>query len=398
MVLETYKKIKEIHKNNQIAIFVPDYKYNLNFLKNISHSDDIEVISNHEPFFSNNKYLNFIVRQCFGIIDFIKAITSKKKGEGWTYHTKIFKEFNRSDTILQIAGISFTENFGTLSAFHWMYTMLVAKYLRKQYYCLPQSLGPSDSKLITLFAKIGLNTVTHIMPRGRVSEKFVNNLHLKHKNVTFIPDLAFSYENPNISDDAKIYMRYNLSNEKRYMAVIFNSHLYFWIGRPIIDLIAKEIDSLVLKHGYTVLLIAHEVNDGDQKDDRYVNRLIYEGCTKKESVIQINEDLRANEVKSLIKICEFTICARFHGMISSLKVGVIPVIIGWADKYFEIMELFNLGHLVIDYHQITQNSLNGKINYVLDNNEELKHQISKNITQFENGSEYMKQIIVAYGK
>jgi len=336
--------------------------------------------------------------QYFTIVDFLKAFTAGKSGEVRTFHTKLFAEFNRSDAILQIAGISFTENFGILSAYQWMFTMLAAKYLGKQYYCLPQSFGPSNSKFITIFAKIGLNAVTYIMPRGKKSQFFLKNLQLRHQNISFIPDLAFSYENPKISADEKIYSQYNLSTDKKYFAVIFNSHLLSWVGTPIIDLIAEEIDFLILKHGFNVLLVAHEVNEAGRIDDRYVNQLIYKKSNQKANIILINEDLRANEVKSLIKICEFTICARFHGMISSLKVGVVPVIIGWADKYFEIMELFNLEHLVVDYHHINQMILNEKIDSVLNNNSELKHQIFEKNSQFESGSELMKQIIVDHGK
>jgi len=88
----------------------------------------------------------------------------------------------------------------------------------------------------------------------------------------------------------------------------------------------------------------------------------------KVNILNIQEDLRANEIKSLLKRCDFTLCSRFHGMVSSLKVGIVPIVIGWSNKYFEIMKLFNLEDLVMDYSQSSAKVIEEKISYVRSNN------------------------------
>jgi polysaccharide pyruvyl transferase WcaK-like protein len=396
MILETYNKIKEIDPANSIYLSVSDFEYNTKVLKKMSESPEIWVLQQKEPVMVHNKYLNFGLKKSLSCFDFMKAIfyrVTKRNSNNHVFYTNSYKEINGADIIIQIAGISFTDNFGVLSAFFWAKQMIVANLLGKKYYCMPQSFGPSNNPLIRVCAKIGLENVTHIMPRGKKSVKFIQRLHLKNHNITFVPDLAFSYENPNILDDEKIYHQFGLSKEKNYFCVLFNSHLYKWKETEIINLVACEIDQLISIYNYNVILIAHEIDEIHPIDDRYMNTLIFARCQHKDKIIVINEDLRANEIKSLIKLCDFTVCSRFHGMISSLKVGVPPIVIGWADKYFEIMELFDLEYLVLDYRVISIDMLHEKIEQVIQHKGELKRGINQRMPDYEKSSEFVKKIL-----
>lgn len=396
MILETYKKIKEIDPANQVSLLVLDVEYNINLLKRLPVSADIHVIEAKKSILVQNEYINFILNMILLCYDHLLANYYKvinQNSDKRNFKTNLWKTINNIDIIIQVPGISFTDNFDILTAIYWAQQMIMAKLIGKKYYCMPQSFGPSRSLLITLCAKIGLENVTHIMPRGNKSVEFIEGLHLKNQNITFVPDLAFSFENPGSQEDEIIYQRFEISKKRKYIGVIFNSHLFHWKKTTIIDMVSNEIDRLISTYNYDVILIAHEVNDENRIDDRFMNTLIFERCTKKDKILVINEDLRANEIKSLIKLCDFTICSRFHGMISSLKVGVIPIVIGWADKYFEIMELFDLEYLVLDYNDITIKALHEKIEQVIQNKSEIKNIIDHRISQYEKGSDIIKEII-----
>ena len=161
-----------------------------------------------------------------------------------------------------------------------------------------------------------------------------------------------------------------------------------------VRMISTIIDNMIESYGYTVILIAHEVNDKNRVDDRYINNVIFDHCKNKSNLLNVQDDLRANEIKSLLKCCDFTLCSRFHGMVSSLKVGVVPIVIGWADKYFEIMKLFDLEDLVVDYSRSSIEDIEERISYVISHNSELKEQIQSFLPQYENSSEIMKGIVV----
>jgi len=395
MVFEACKKIKEINEDNEISMATVNFHYDLNFLKKVKNPYNINVLdlsSRH----SSNRYINFILNHAYSLYDLVVALLNNKLLKylnlKLNYKEKLTKYIDNTDIIIQIAGISFTENFGIFSAMNWTKQMLLARIMNKKYFCLPQSYGPSG-KLIKFFAKIGLNQVTYIMARGKKSIDYLNSLNLKNKNIAFVPDLAFSYEDPTEHEDDKIYKRFGIDASKKYVGIILNAHLYNWKGEQIIKLFSKIVDFLIDNFNYNVILIAHEVNEDNAIDDRFINSLIYDNSVNMRNILNITDELRANEIKSIIKRCDFTICSRFHGMISSLKMGVPPLIIGWADKYHEIMELFNLESLVMDYRSINENEIINKIKFLLDNKSNMVDKIHQNLNKYKNSSEIMKKII-----
>jgi len=398
MVFETYKKIMEIDPDNKVSLLSVNPEYDTSFINKVPESIDIEILDGLSPRFVKNRYLNFGVTKLIKVRDLLSMVLNRvflrHSNRRIGYKSPQFKHIAACDCVLQIAGISFSKDFGRSSAFGWAEQMLITRIMGRKYFCMPQSIGPSDDWFINFCAKCGLNNVTYIMPRGDKSVEYLKKLNLQNSRVQFVPDLAFAFDNPCEEEDQKIYSRYGLDRTKKYVAVVFNTHLYNWGGMSMVRMLSTIIDNMIESYGYTVMLIAHEVNDKSRVDDRYVNNIIFDLCKNKSDLLNIQDDLRANEIKSLLKCCDFTLCSRFHGMISSLKVGVVPIVIGWADKYFEIMKLFNLEDLVVDYSQGSVKDIEDKISYVMSHNPELKEQIQSFLPHYENSSEIMKKIII----
>lgn len=398
MVFETYKKIMEFDPDNKVSLLSSNPDYDTSFINKVSEPINIEVFDRSLPRFVKNRYLNFGISKLFTVRDILSTVLNRvflrHFNRQISYRSPLFKHIDACDCVLQIAGISFSKDFGRSSALGWVEQMLIARIMEKKYFCMPQSIGPSDDWFINLSAKCGLNNVTYIMPRGDKSIEYLKRLNLRNSHVQFVPDLAFAFDNPCEEEDQKIYSRYGIEPTKKHVAVLFNTHLYNWGGMPMIRILSTVIDNMIESCGYTIILIAHEVNDKNRIDDRYVNNVIFDLCKNKSNLLNIQDDLRANEVKSLLKCCDFTLCSRFHGMVSSLKVGVVPIVIGWADKYFEIMELFKLKDLVVDYSRCSVEDIEERISYVMSHNPELKEQIQSFLPQYENSSEIMKEIVM----
>lgn len=244
---------------------------------------------------------------------------------------------------------------------------------------LAQSYGPSDSKTILFLAKKALEHTKVVMPRGNISMDFLKRLGLKGSQVIFMPDLAFGYSNPDKGEIAQIRRKYAIDEEKNYVAIIPNILLYRWKGHGVIDNYADIINSTSRKYQYEYILIPHEY-DTKQEDDRYLNKLVFDKVSDKVRIIRIDDLLSANEIKALISFCDFSICSRFHGMVSSLRMGVIPIVIGWAEKYKEIMQFYELENLVFNYDDLELSVIKEKIDHVIERNQELKNIVSaKNI-------------------
>jgi len=136
------------------------------------------------------------------------------------YQFPLFEYITTCDCVLQIAGISFSKDFGRLSAFEWLKQMLLAKIMGKTYFCMPQSIGPSDDWFINLCAKWGLNTVTYIMPRGEKSIEYLKKLNLPKSQYEFVPDLAFAFDNPSKEKTKKCIHDIVLIQQKIYRCAI----------------------------------------------------------------------------------------------------------------------------------------------------------------------------------
>lgn len=400
MVFETYNKIMAIDPSNRISLLSYNPEYDMSVMNRLSESMEIEILDGSVAGYVENRYLRFGISKFTILRDFVYLVFNKtllcRCSQKVRYKSPLFKHIATSDCILQIAGISFSRDFGRSSALKWAGQMLIAHFMQKKYFCMPQSMGPSDDWFINFCAKCGLDSVTYIMPRGERSLEYLKSLRLHNSHIRFVPDLAFAFPNPGEEEDRKLYSRFHLDLSKRYVAVLFNTHLYNWGGMPLIKMISTVVDTMIETLGYDVMLIAHEVNDTLGVDDRYINSVIFNQCKHKENILNIQDDLRANEIKSLLKCCDFTLCSRFHGMVSSLKVGVVPIVIGWADKYFETMELFGLECLVVDYSKCSINDIEERISYVLSYNAELREQIRRFLPKYEKSSERMKEIVMDY--
>lgn len=256
-------------------------------------------------------------------------------------------EVSKRDAVLQVHGISFSEQFGLNDTLTTFLKVSIAKLLRKKFIAMPQSYGPNRNKVQRFFAKKALNMMDAVMPRGKVSVDFVKKLAPESK-YEFVPDLAFNYRNPGIDEIDEVKKKFNLSDQKKYVALIPNVLFIKWQKEKVIKHYQSLIEKLSLK-GYSFIFISHEYDDV-HIDDRYFCKEIIKGLRNIDYFFT-DQKLTALEIKSLLSLCEFSICSRFHGMISSLTMGVTPYVIGWSNKYYEIMDLFGLKNNVQDYKE-----------------------------------------------
>lgn len=393
MVFEICKKIKELDSSCQIFLLSDNCNYDTNFLKKLGNPYEIKIYGvprrgRIAKLLNIDTFYDFFAVMLFQIFRLLKLNIKMP------YRTSLLRSLADSDIILEIAGISFTESFGLFHAINSTARMTCARLLGKKYICLPQSYGPSNNILINLFAKIGLNTVAWIMPRGRASIKFLMKIGVRNDNIIFVPDLAFSYENPSEAYKLKVYKHLGISTSEKYVGILPNIHIYRWFGNKFVDILTNVIDNLVTQFNYHILLIPHEVC-GDLKilDDAFLCNLLYKRVKNKEKVLIFSGELTANEIKSLIALCDFTITSRYHAMISSLKMCVPPIVIAWADKYHEAMELFNLTYFVINYKDLKEEVLMNKIALLLHERNNIVNKIKNKLIKYEKASDIVKCIL-----
>ena len=152
MVFETYKKIMEIDPDNKVSLLSTNPEYDISFINKVSEPIDIDVLDGLSPGFVKNRYLNFGVTKLIKVRDLLSMVLNRVflRHSNWQigYKSPQFKHIAACDCVLQIAGISFSKDFGRFSAFGWAKQMLLVRIMGKKYFCMPQSMGPSDDWFI----------------------------------------------------------------------------------------------------------------------------------------------------------------------------------------------------------------------------------------------------------
>ncbi len=391
MVFEACKKIRELDSECQILLLSSYKEYDTNFLRAVGNPYDIKVcghLKNGKLF----KYLN-IIHDFFAIALLLICRRLNIEHIRIPFRT-LLRIYADIDVILEIAGVSFTDNFGIYSAVRSALRMICAKLLGKKYFCLPQSYGPSSNPFIRILARIGLDAATYIMPRGVMSIKFLREIGIRNNNVIFVPDLAFSYEDPDEQYRNKVYTRLHTSPSNKYVAISPNIHIYRWLGARILRIMINIIDYLTTHLGYNVFLIAHEIRGNTKMpDDKLICDLLYKKVKNREKVITVPDELTANEIKALIALCDFVITSRYHCMISALKMRVPPIVIAWANKYSEAMELFGLKNFVINYEDLREEELINKIDLLLRERNIIVKKIEDKMSKLKESSQLFKEIL-----
>jgi polysaccharide pyruvyl transferase WcaK-like protein len=392
MVFEACKRIRELDSECQILLLSSYKEYDTNFLRAVGNPYDIKVceLLKNGKFF---KYFNMI-HDFFAIVLLLICRHLNISHTRIPFRTSLLRIYADIDVILEIAGVSFTDNFGIYGAARSALRMICAKLLGKKYFCLPQSYGPSSNLFIRILARIGLDATTYIMPRGVTSIKFLREIGIRNNNVIFVPDLAFSYEDPDEQYRNKVYTRLHISPSNKYVAISPNVHIYRWLGLRILRTMINIIDYLTTHLGYNVFLIAHEIRGNTKMlDDKFICDLLHKKVKNREKVITVPDELTANEIKALIALCDFVITSRYHCMISALKMRVPPIVVAWANKYSEAMELFGLQNFVVNYEDLKEEELINKIALLLHERDIIVKKIEGKISKLKESSQLFKEIL-----
>ena len=96
----------------------------------------------------------------------------------------------------------------------------------------------------------------------------------------------------------------------------------------------KSLINLMVGHGMTVYILRH--SQEDLKICKDIKGLFH----KDERVRLIQDDLNAIELENVLEQFNFVIASRYHSIIHSYKKGVPALIIGWAQKYSELVREF----------------------------------------------------------
>ncbi|MGO1943993.1 MAG: polysaccharide pyruvyl transferase family protein [Ancrocorticia sp.] len=253
------------------------------------------------------------------------------------------KAIKEADVLIDEGGITFVDGRAKFLIYN-VATLLPAFLLKTPVVKAAQALGPFDTAINKMCARLMLPRMAKIIARGDITEAHLAGLGLE--NVDRGADLAFGME---VAEGTRQSLEHKMD-------------LCFFKGRDVvgyapsqvlartsadgnyIEDTARAID-LITETGRPVALIAHSAREGSEKrhnNDLPVCREIFAQLEYPEKVFFIDSEVSAHELRYLIGLCYVFVTSRFHGMVSALSTGVPPIVIGWSHKYAEVLDDFGL--------------------------------------------------------
>ncbi|MFW5703418.1 MAG: polysaccharide pyruvyl transferase family protein [Patescibacteria group bacterium] len=307
------------------------------------------------------------------------------------------KEINSSQAVLDEGGITFSDGRELFLLFN-IATILPGLLLGKKVIKVAQALGPFNNPINRLAAKIFLPRMHLIIARGEKTMNYLKALGLT--NLVQGVDIAFALNNSEVNNNK--LEKYIPEGKKQLVgispSVIINNNLKKE-GRDYIKILRTIINELTEKN-YNIIIVPHSVRRNTLKEhnnDLPLSKELYRQLEANPSVTFVDAELSAQELRFIIGKCDIFISSRFHAMVSSLKMGVPTIVLGWSHKYAEVLALFDIEKYALPYKQITFESVMTLFDEIIANKETIHKKITERlppvIFQAQSSFEYIIKII-----
>jgi len=260
---------------------------------------------------------------------------------------------------IDISGYSLSSQSGKLASIDYLVNIIIAKKYSVPYYIFPQSIGPFNYPIkhkifLYLLMKLYLKYPEKIFVREKEGLKCV--CKFSKKNVQKAYDIVLQSKGASLSNiyNGNVHLK-DVEIEPNSVGIIPNlrvieranpGEIYSAYSSLINKLIGAQKTVYILRHSYEDLGVCKEIKSLFPHN---------------ESVKLIPDDLNAIELESIIKQFDLIIASRYHSIIHAYKNGVPAVVIGWATKYFELLDDFGQ----LDYFFDCRNNI--RIDEIEDN-------------------------------
>lgn len=256
---------------------------------------------------------------------------------------------------VDVSGFAYGDKRGYIQPLETQKVIDYCKRVGAKYYFMPQAWGGFKEERVAANCKKMINSGDAYFTRDEVSRKYVADLLGQPiDKVPLLPDIAFHFPIPDI-DGTEILKKhgYPSSSKREKVCLSPNMRIYERMGgtgtnneyvKTFIDIIQN------LRDRYDIVLIPNEImpDPSAGRDDQFLCKLIFDSLTDKSNITCITGYYSAEEIKSVIRECDFVIASRFHSLVFALSLGIPSMAISWSHKYRELFRLFALDSFVLE--------------------------------------------------
>ena len=354
MLVTCIKRIRERFPGTPIAVLSPYYSEDRDVLKR----DDI-ILLNSSPV-----QLAFIIfpfslaAALFKLLKLSKLICILPKA---------VRIISQSSAQVDLAGVSFMDSRQIFLPFNIL-SILPAILLDVPVIKFAQALGPFKRLPNRLSAQFFLKRCKMIFARGNETLNNLKEFGLESEKFSFAPDVAFCHkigdsitsENSDYCESLLSKLRTETNNNITTIGICPSSLLASksHLSGSYTNFVS-EITLRFLKMNYRVILFPnatrqakmHTLRNNDLRVIQDVKLKLDAENFPEENIIYVEKNMNADVIKNIITQCNITIVSRFHAMIASLTTQTPVFVLSWSHKYLEVMKLFGMEEMVIDYNK-----------------------------------------------
>ena len=285
------------------------------------------------------------------------------------------------DAIIQVGGSFFVDLYGVSQFEHILCSLLA----NKKIYLIGHSVGPFEGKNFNRIAKYAFSRVEIVQLRERVSHDIMIKYGFDMKNVLSSVDTAFLVD-PNHNDSNNYILAYwsKLLLENKTIAITVRTLAPFDKRLGVTQLqyemaFASVIDYLI-ELGYQVVAFSTCTGiESYNNDDRIVGLSIKKHVKNKEKYHVVMDELNDLQLGHLLQKCVLTIGTRLHSAIISMNFGTPAIAFNYEHKSRGVMNELDMDFLSSDIDALITGNIIDKINYVLENNEDVRDSLAQRI-------------------
>ena len=318
-------------------------------------------------------------------IRYIKRLLLHRNLEILDYY-KLRRDFKKIDAILDISGYALSSQWEEEVNKHYLRMINVAKKYHVPVFLMPQSFGPFEygdkQKEMDRLIVSELSYPIAIYARENIGYFYLTGKY-NLKNVRRSVDLVLQNKSINesfIFSKRKPFKITSISTQKN-VAIIPNMRNldHGKVQKSTIIRIYTMMINELRGNGFSIYLIRHSDEDIDACKD------IYNSLNDKDGVYLFLQEYDCIEFNKLIINFSFIIASRYHSIVHAYKNAVPAIVLGWAEKYHELLRIFDQTKYLFDVRNI-----NNRIEI------EIINALKEMEIRYKNESKYIGEITIKY--
>lgn len=266
--------------------------------------------------------------------------------------------FKNTKYNVDVSGYALGSNWGIINSLVYLIKIYTGKKYHFPVYVLPQSFGPFKYKGIKgIFVYCAIKKILQypriIYARENVGYALLKRMGLK--NIQLATDIVLTSR----ENEKKVH----IDVQQPAVLIVPNERNLDYIQENKMLQLYKEICSCLKEKGYYIYLMAHSVKDRD-----LCKTMVKEIKTIK----YIDHEWDSSEMTPFIRNFQFIIASRYHAVIHAYKGNIPCIVIGWAEKYRELMRCFGQEKYYVDVKIYDDDYITSKVLPVLEEQHKLE--------------------------